>query len=138
MPSINSYLGDPTYQSQLAAIRKALADYRSQALVDRNQYGVQYLRNVNELGINKDRAVRDQKEDFASRGLIGSGLFAKSAGDLLGDFTRQRTGLDTARGDYLSNLQRDIGNFTTEQNLAAQRARQEAINRRALRYGGVV
>jgi hypothetical protein len=115
---VNQYLGsDTTYQSQLAAINKALADYQAQMGADANQYQVAYGQNVHDLGVNRDKSIYDNTNDFAGRGMFHSGLYGKASGDIVNDYTNQ---------------QMQFGNYNAEQALAQQRAKQEAINRRAL------
>jgi len=64
-----------------------------------------------------------------------SGLYGRANSDLLGDFARRRSDMDTARANYLAGLQTDLANFQDQQQLDQTKAKQDAINRRAMQYG---
>lgn len=132
-PTVDQWLGsDTAYQNQLASLNKQLADYRAQNANDLSQYDTNYAQNARDIGINRDRSVTENTNDFAGRGLFHSGLFAKASGDVINDFTNQSNKLDVARGQYQQNASTSLQNYMNENQLAIQRARQEAINRRSL------
>lgn len=134
--SINDWLGqDSTYNSQVAAFTKALADYKSQMATNESNYNTNFAARTNDLNITKARSTDDQANDFASRGTYLSGVYGKSYSDLLGDFARRQSDMDTARSQYLSGLQQDYGNFFSQNQIDMTKAKQDAINRRALQYG---
>lgn len=134
--SINDWLNqDDTYQAQTAALKKALSDYISQQGVAKNQYNVDYAARTNDLGIQKTRGLEDQANDFASRGMYFSGLYGRDLSNLVGDFARRQTDMDTARANYLANQATDLSNFQDQQGLTATKAKQDAIARRAAQYG---
>jgi hypothetical protein len=134
--SINDWLGqDTTYQAQQAAINKALGDYRAQMADKQTRYGTDYAARTNDLNINKQDSQVAQANDFASRGLYQSGLYGQDVSKLLGDFARRQADMSTAKANYEAGLQQDLGNYTTEQNLTGTEAKQNAINRRASKYG---
>lgn len=145
VPSIDEFLGSDTgYQEQVAALQKAMADYQGQMGQQKSQYGVDYSAKVNELGFNKDRnaaggaykdALRGTENDFASRGLLNSGLFGQADADVTNQFGRRQGDLDRAQSDFLSGLEQAFTNFQSEQGLTSQRAKNEAIARRAAQYG---
>jgi len=138
VPDIGTFLsGDPTYQSQLAALNKALADYRAQMQDSENQYNVSYTGNTRDLGTQRGLGQTDLGNDYASRGLYESGLQAKAMGDLLDMFARRQSDLDTNKANFLSNTNRDYGNFQSENNLSGEKAKQDALNRRAAQLGVV-
>lgn len=99
------------------------------------QYQGQYGLNVQELGKQRETGFKDLENDYASRGLLKSGVYGTAYSDLENDFKRRQTDLDTARANFLANLQTGFGNFQTEQQTVAEKARQEAIARRAAKYG---
>jgi len=133
VPSIDEYLTNDTgYQSQQAAILKALADYQASELAAETNYNNQYALNSRDLNTQLDQSRINQNEDYASRGMLRSGLFGVADSNLLNNYARQQTQLDTSRQAYLQGIQQDMGQYITQQQLAQQQARQEAINRRAL------
>jgi hypothetical protein len=134
--TINDWLNqDSTYQSQEAALKKALTDYIAQQGVAQNQYTTDYATRVNDLGIQKTRGLEDQGNDYASRGMYLSGVYGKDLSNLVGDYARRQSDMDTAKSDYLANLATDRGNFQDQQQLTETNAKQNAIQRRAAQFG---
>lgn len=134
--SITDWLNqDSTYQAQVAALAKALVDYRAQQQVAGNQYNTDFASRLNDLGIQKDRAQYDQNNDFASRGMYFSGLYGQDVSKLLGDFARQQGNMDTAKANWFANQGTDLSNFQDQQQLTRTKAQQDAVARRAAQYG---
>jgi hypothetical protein len=127
----NAYLTDPTYEAQQAALQKALADYTAQMGDTQTRYSTNYAAQTHDLGVMKDQGVDANNNDYASRGLYESGLQAQASGDLLTQFARRQADMDRAKSDYFAGLQRDFGNFKTDQQLQMDKAKQDAIARQA-------
>lgn len=137
-PSIEAFLGsDASYQAQVAALNKALADYQAQMGTQQNQYNTNYASNIAQLGQDRTVGLADQQNDYTGRGLLHSGLYGKAAGDLNTQFDTRQSDLARARADFLANLGLDFNNFRSEQNLTQQKAKQDAIARRAAQYGAL-
>lgn len=136
VPSLAAFLGSDTgYQSQVAALHKALADYQAQMGMQKNQYNTNFAANISQLGTDRTQGMANQQNDYTSRGLLHSGLYGKAAGDLTSQFDQRQSDLERARADFLANLGLDYNNFRSQQNLTAQKAKQDAIARRAAKYG---
>lgn len=134
-PGINEFLsGDETYQGQLAAITKALANYRSQMGERQDEYTADFASRLKDLNLTEERNTADQADDYAGRGLYISGLYGKARGDLEQDFNRRESDMGMAKNQFMAGLNRDYTNFQEEQNLSSQKAKADAINRRALKY----
>lgn len=134
-PSIDAYLGgDDTYQSQMAAYKKALSNYKTQMTERQDEYNQDYARRTTDLGITEDRNRSDQQDDYAGRGLYFSGLYGKALGDLTTDFDRRQGDMDLAKQQWLNGVNRDYTNFQEENDLNEQKAKQDALQRRALQY----
>lgn len=134
-PDINTFLaGDDTYQAQVAAIAKALSNYKSQMGERQGEYNADFTNRLNDLNTTEQRSTSDQADDYAGRGMYISGLYGKARGDLEQDFNRREGDMDTAKTSFMNGLGRDYLNFQEEQSLTGQNAKQEAINRRALKY----
>lgn len=130
---VNQYLtNDTTYQSQIAAINKALGDYQANEGAAEGDYNTSYAQNRYDLSKANTQASSDQADDYASRGLFRSGLYGKAYGDAQSDYASKQSSLDQGRQTYLGGLQRDMSNYISSENLSQQQARQDAINRRAL------
>lgn len=126
---------DTAYQSQLAALSKAFTDYQSQQGQAKTGYLTNYGTDRDALERNRVNAMSELENDFASRGLLQSGLYADSRADLTGDYDRRNAALEQAKAQYIAGLTNDLSNFQSEQDLTKQRALQEAAARRAAQYG---
>lgn len=135
-PSIDEWLaGDTTFQDQESAIKKALADYEADMNRQKGQYNTEFETNLGNIQTSQDAAQNDMLNDFASRGMLNSGVYANSLSELLADYNQRRSQLETGRSNWLADLAGAFQNFQSEQELVGQRARQDAINRRAAQFG---
>lgn len=136
-PSASSrYLaGDTTYQQQLAGFNQSKADYnanygRQSSIVSRDYAASQ--RALNRQGA-QDRL--DQQNDFAGRGILHSGVFAKALGDYNTDFNARVQALSSGRTDQLGDLAAGRKSFLAQLQTEMNNARQDAIRRRAAQLG---
>lgn len=137
MPTDEEWLaGDTSYQAQLAALKKALEDYTAQDTLARSQYETDFGVNQQNLGRARTEGIASQENDFASRGMINSGLFANERSELEADFGRRGDELTRGRQNWLSGRDNALGNFKTEQNLTQQQVLADALARRAAQFGG--
>lgn len=127
--------GDTTYQQQLAAFNKEKSDYDAQAGRQKQIIGRDY--STTQRQMNK-QAVDDrtqQANDFAGRGILHSGVYAKQLGDYNSDFNTKLSNLVQGRTDSLGDLNMNRVNFLRQLSIDQQAARQDAIRRRAQRLG---
>lgn len=135
-PSLSQFLlGDSTYLAQKSALDKARADYLAQQGQSKTQYLTNYARDASSLKDNRTQALGDLENDFASRGLLQSGLYADNMANLNKEYDTKSSALDQARAAFLAQLASDFSNFSSEQNLTLTRAQQEAAARRGTQYG---
>lgn len=135
-PSVDDWLaGDSTFQSQNNALAKAWADYQNNAKMQTDQYNNQYGQNVDAMNKQKDLDAHSLEDDYASRGLLTSGLYAKANTDFLTSYADKQKTLDTGKADFLANLLAAQQGFQSDQGIQTDKARQDAINRRAAQYG---
>jgi hypothetical protein len=126
----NAFLGgDTTFLAQQAALQKALTDYQAQNQTQLSQYNTDYDVRNKELGQARVQGMDQQQNDFASRGLLNSGIYAGSQGELSRQFDDRGADMLRGKNDYTTNLASEMANFTTEQGLTLERARQEALAR---------
>lgn len=147
---------DSAYAAQMAALMKALQGYETDITAQRGKYDVDYGSTLKNLGWMKDdpatkdvdesgwnfndqntaagRSFTNQQNDFAGRGLLQSSLYGKATEDLKRSLSDQKGGIDTSRGNFMSDLERQLGAYKNENTLSQQQARAEAIARRA---GGI-
>lgn len=135
-PDINSFLaGDSTYKTQNDQLSKAWADYQNNMNLQSNQYNTDYTGNVKKLGEAQQQGQTSLTDDYASRGLLQSGVYSKAYSDLQNDYTGRQKALDTGKADFGAQLAAAAQNFKSQQGVTGDKAKQDAINRRAAQYG---
>lgn len=134
-PTLDQFLrGDTTFMGQEAGLKKAGANFNTQAANAAQQYGEQYNLNNTNLATAGQEARTGLTDDFASRGMLNSGVYGKAYADQETEYKGRQAALDQARTQFLTDQTAGRTNFTEEQNLSTQKARQDAINRRAAQY----
>lgn len=127
--------GDTTYQQQLANYNKSKSDYQSQYNRETGVTNRDYAesqRSMNRQGAS-DRD--DQQNDFAGRGILKSGVFARALGDYNTEFNSKIKNLMTGKTDKLNDLGMQRTNFLRQLKLESDAARQDALRRRAAKLG---
>lgn len=127
--------GDTTYQQQLADFNRSKAEYqanygRQSGIVNRDYAESQ--RALNRQGA-QDRL--DQQDDFAGRGILRSGVFAKALGNYNTEFNARVKALTTGKTDQLGDLAAQQKSFLAQLQTEMNNARQDAIRRRAAKLG---
>lgn len=89
--------GDSEYQNQLGQFDGALQDFLGRLATQRTDFTNDYNTAVTGLGRNRGKAELGLGEDFTSRGLANSGLFAQAGKDMGQAFETQETGLKNAK-----------------------------------------
>lgn len=127
--------GDTTYQQQLSNYNKSKSDYQAQynrqTGITKRDYA-EMIRSLNTQG-GQDRT--DQQNDFAGRGILRSGVFAKALGDYNTEFNTKMKNLQTGQSDKLGDLGMQRTNFQRQLTLEQQAAKQDALRRRAAKLG---
>lgn len=135
-PNVDEWLAnDVAYKTQSDQLAKAWADYQAQSKQTENQYRTDYTSKQSELGKTRELAGQELEADYASRGMLGSGLYAKAYTDYSTDYDNRQKQLDTGLSDFLANLLAQTNNYKSEQDIAAEKAKQDAIARRAASMG---
>lgn len=134
--SVDDWLAqDTTYKSQQDQLAKAWSDYQAQALQSENQYRTGYTADADKLKTARTQAGSELESDYAARGLLGSGIYAKAYTDYVNDYDARQKALDTGLSDFLANLTSQKQNYKSDQDLQAEKAKNDAINRRAAGLG---
>lgn len=134
-PSINDYLGmDSTYQTAYSGSKRSLADFLSEMGRRRGEAGTQFTQTKTSMERDRVSQLDDLKNEFASRGLIQSGLYGEEQGKFQQKFTEQSTALQQQQAALLADLLSQEKNYRRENDLANQAAKQEALQRRAAKY----
>ena len=135
IPSMQAYLGsDSVYQDYLRGSKRTLADYLSELGRRRGEAGTQF--NDTKASMERDRLQQldDLKNEYASRGLINSSLYGEEQGKFQQQYMSQLEALQKQQTGLLADLLSQQTNFTREQELSNERARQEALARRVAKY----
>jgi hypothetical protein len=126
--------GDDIYQQSLRGGERTLRDFLSDTGRRRGESGVQFEQTQEQLGLDRDRQLEEMKNEFASRGLIHSGLFAEERGDFLQDFTAQQTQFQQAYEQLLADILAEETGFRRQNELAQELSKQQALQRRVQQY----
>lgn len=136
IPSIEEYLrGDTGYMQSEADLKRAGDQYSSQYNNDLQQYGEEYNLNNTNLKSAYDEANTAMTDDYAARGMLSGGGYAKAYGDQKTEYAGRQAAMDNARTQYLSNQANSQTNFQEEQRITGQNAKNAAIARRAAGLG---
>lgn len=134
-PSISSYLGtDSTYQNAVRGGKRSLADFLSDIGRRRGEAGTQFNQTSASMERDRLKQLDDIRQEFASRGLINSGLFGQEQGKFQQTFMDQMNTLKQQQASLLADLLSQETNYKREQELALEAAKQEALLRRAQQY----
>jgi hypothetical protein len=87
------------------------------------------------LNTEKTQGAESLADDFSSRGLITSGVYADALNDFQNNYQTKQADLERAKAAYMADLNTGKTNFTTQQDLALQKAKQDAANRRTMQLG---
>lgn len=91
-----------------------------------------------ELREQRTKDTSDISSDYAARGLIHSGLYAKKRGDYETEFGKQLAEINRQRSKQYSDISSERTAFQREQELQRENARLEAIRRRAAKTGDIL
>lgn len=134
-PSIADFLGtDSIYQNALRGGKRSLADFLSELGRRRGEAGTQFTQTQASMERDRTQQLESLKNEFASRGLIQSGLYGEEQGRFQQQFTDQMTALQQQQAALLSDLLGQETNYKRENELALEQAKQEALARRAAKY----
>lgn len=134
-PSINTYLGtDSAYQQAVSGGKRSMADFISDLTRRRGEATTQFNQTTSSMEHDRDQQLEDLRNEFASRGLIQSGLYGQEQGKFQQKFTEQQQALSQQQAALLADLLSQQTNYKREQDMALQSAKQEALLRRAQKY----
>lgn len=135
LPSLGAYLGtDAAYQNIVRGGKRSLADFLSEIGRRRGEATTQFNQTKSSMERDRTQQLDSLRQEFASRGLINSGLFAEEQGRFQQQFTEQGNALGQQQAALLADLLSQQKNFQREQQLALEAAKQDAIARRAAKY----
>ncbi len=135
-PSLAAYLGsDSVYQSAINNRNRSLTDFLSETGRRRGEATTQFNQTKGSMERDRDQQLDAIRQEFASRGIINSGLFGEEQGRFQQTFAEQLNALQQQQTALLADLLAQEKNARREGDLTAEQARQEAIARRSAKYG---
>lgn len=136
IPSINKYLaGDSSYLSQLSGLKKNLSGFETQNLSDRDRTKQDYSTAFDRMKMQRGDDLDNLQGDFASRGILTSGLYTGAVGNYDTKYQQQYGDLTTDKQRKLDDLLNQFQQYKSENMSSAQQAKADAIRRRAMQYG---
>jgi len=126
---------DPVYRNTMNDLQTNFRNYLSQNTTNKNQLAQDFDLTTKRLGQDQNLAVRNQNEDYAARGLYGSGMYGQANEELLGKYADQLADAGTSNQRNAGQLVTDLGNARTLLNQQKQAARLAAVRRMAEKYG---
>lgn len=134
-PDINDFLGgDPTFNDQMSLFQKLREDFELSNASQRGDVEEDFATALERLGLQRKRSHRDMTGDFASRGLLHSGLFTGELAEYDEDYTNVISDLGRDKQRTLEDLIESLGMFQTQLDAQQVGARQEALRRYAERF----
>ncbi len=135
IPDIATYLGgDTAYQNAVRAGKASLADFLSEMTRRRGEAGTQFDQTLGSMNRDRTQQLEDLKNEFASRGLIQSGLYGEEQGRFQQQFTEQMNALRQQQSALLADLLSQEQNYKRENQQSLEVAKQQALARRASKY----
>lgn len=135
-PSLGSWLGqDADYQDQLRAFQRSLSDFSAETKRRRGKVEADYSSGAKQMGTQRVKDLSDIMNDFASRGLLKSGLFGARQSEYEQTYNTNLGELGKNRKGLLDDIGSEESQFKRQQALAKETARKEAARRRAEKYG---
>jgi hypothetical protein len=121
---------DSAYKAQLAALEKALSNYRAQMQLQKDRIGIDYAQAERDIGRQRDRDLTNIQEDYAARGIVRSGVYGKRVDDYSTEYNNQLANLARARDRGIQDLDVGYANYNDEWGLNKGNATDAAIQRR--------
>lgn len=124
--------GDSDYQDQMTQYGTALTDFLARLTKQKNDFTQDY--NVAKQGLDRNETMGLQNlgEDFTSRGLANSGLFANARKEAQTNFQNQRDGMNTARDRAMADFTSQETDKRNSTKMAQDNARKSSLSRMAM------
>ncbi len=161
-PNKDQWIADDAgYKAQRDALAKALADYQTNYTAELGQYDVDYKKGIRNLGWDatafddpmtpenegvgtwnttdmtrsSGRSYQNQLNDFASRNLLQSTLYAQAVADLMRSLDDQLGNINTARSNFTNDKSRALTAYKTDNESQKNLAYADAASRYAALFG---
>jgi len=135
-PKLGKYLaGDADYQASRSQLIKNFQSLRTENRKNRGNVREDYGVTKSRIGEEREKGLTDMKNDFAARGLLGSGVWGEKLGEFEKNYQNQQTDASTSQRRNISQLLTDVKDAKRLKNQSLRQAKLEAIRRRAEKYG---
>lgn len=135
-PGLDTYLrSDAAYQNQLRTFAQALAEFQAGQKRTTAQDNTSWQGATRQLGEQKGHDLSDIMNDFASRGMLKSGLYGQHVADYTKTYQNNLNDLNTGHSNALRDLGTANVNFQKDQAIQSAQARADAAARRAAQFG---
>lgn len=131
----NPAYADSEYLAEIRALEKELTDYKAKMALNRTRAGTQHTTSGRDLRQQKDRDLRDLKDDFAARGIVLSGVYGGKVGEYNTLWGQQNSELDRQYKDALTDIQNQYKDYLRQVGVQKEQAKLAAIRRRAQKLG---
>lgn len=135
-PSIKQYLGsDRYYQNTISDLLRNQEMFNEQNMFAQGDLQQNFDMTMENMGIERERALKDIKDDFGGRNLVTSGLYGNSVSEYNDDYSRQASQLNMDLTSQLRNMDFEKQNMQNLTDSQKKDARLDAIRRRAEEIG---
>lgn len=135
-PALDTYLkSDAAYQNQLRTFAQALAEFQAGQQRTTASDNTSWQGATRQLGDQKVKDLAGIMNDFASRGMLKSGLYGQGVADYTKTYQNNLNDLNTGHSNALRDLGTANVNFQKDQAIQSAQARADAAARRAAQFG---
>lgn len=135
-PSIDKYLrSDANYNQGLSELMRTLDQYKAGNADSRGDVQEAFKTAMQRMGEEKTKSLQGLQEDFASRGLLTSGLYTQSVSDYDKQYGDRVSDMTRDQQNQTENLNRDLSNYQSLTKSKQADLKLDAIRRRAEKYG---
>lgn len=127
--------GDTTYQQQLAELNQEKSAYQNNVNQQNNITNRDFASTQRQMNTQGNLDRQNQQYDFAGRGILHSGVYAKALGDYNTDFQTKMNNLIQGKTDTINTAQSNLNDFLRQIALNQNTAKQDAIRRRQQELG---
>jgi hypothetical protein len=135
-PALDTWLkSDASYQNQLRTFAQALAEFQAGQTRTTASDNTSWQGATRQLGDQKTKDLAGIMNDFASRGMLKSGLYGQNVADYTKTYQNNLNDLNTGHSNALRDLGTANVNFQKDQAIQSAQARSDAAARRAAQFG---
>lgn len=136
IPGVSQFLNsDAAYRTGTSELMRALQQFNVSNQGSRADVRDAFKTAMERMGDERTKSLQSLQEDFASRGLLTSGLYSDAVSDYNTEFGKRSEDLNKDRGNQLENLREESTNFAGLNKSKQADLRLDAIRRRAEKYG---